>query len=227
MKRKVTLVALFLFLVGCGTASMQYNYAPTTKQTDFPQLNTVTTVSIGDEMLIQGDTTVSHYLNLQETTDIGCYDVPPGKYPQVGIKEGKKFYSIDGGSGAPVFTGGWVATCSPITGLYVDPANPGELCGVMENGMTDCTSSTFQHQELKDPQTSDIQKTLFFSGRKGDEVLFMYTEKSAGNTSHTHNVTYNIKETPVIGYRGARIEVIDATNENITYKVLENFPERQ
>ncbi len=227
MKRNLISMTMVLFLLGCGSATMQYNYTPTTNQTDFPALNTVTTVYIGDEMLIQGDTTVSHHLNLQETTDIGCYDVPPGQYPQAGTEGGKNYYSMDGGMGEPVFTGGWVGTCTPITGLYTDPTKPGELCGVLQDGTTSCSSSTFSREEVQDPQASDIQKTLYFSGRKGDEVLFMYTEKAGGLASHTHNVTYNIKNTPVIGYRGARIEVLDATNESITYKVLENFPERK
>ena len=41
-----------------------------------------------------------------------------------------------------------------------------------------------------------------------------------------NDVDYDLKNTKIIGYKGARIEVIEANNQNITYKVLSNFNSR-
>ena len=38
-----------------------------------------------------------------------------------------------------------------------------------------------------------------------------------------NDVEYDLNSSKIIGYKGARIEVIEADNQNITYKVLSNF----
>ncbi|EJI85939.1 hypothetical protein AEST_10210 [Alishewanella aestuarii B11] len=40
------------------------------------------------------------------------------------------------------------------------------------------------------------------------------------------DVEYDLNESNIIGYAGARLEVISATNTEITYKVLKHFSER-
>ena len=55
----------------------------------------------------------------------------------------------------------------------------------------------------------------------------MYAEKSGLQTLMTHNVSYDLSKTSIIGYKGARIQIISCTNESITYIVLKNFPDRQ
>jgi len=37
------------------------------------------------------------------------------------------------------------------------------------------------------------------------------------------DVEYDLSESAIIGYAGARIEVIDATNTDIKYKIIKNF----
>jgi hypothetical protein len=38
-----------------------------------------------------------------------------------------------------------------------------------------------------------------------------------------NDVEYDLNESKQIGYKGALLDVIDANNQNITYKVLKNF----
>jgi len=42
-----------------------------------------------------------------------------------------------------------------------------------------------------------------------------------------NDVDYDLNESKVIGYKGARIEIIEATNELIKYRVLKNFNQAQ
>ena len=43
----------------------------------------------------------------------------------------------------------------------------------------------------------------------------------------TQEVQYDLNESNIIGFKGARLEVIEATNRNITYRLIENFPNRE
>ena len=45
----------------------------------------------------------------------------------------------------------------------------------------------------------------------------------AGCSAFNNDVEYDLRESSVIGYKGARIEVVEATNEHIKYKVIQNF----
>jgi hypothetical protein len=38
-----------------------------------------------------------------------------------------------------------------------------------------------------------------------------------------NNVEYDLSESMLIGYKGAKIEVIEANNQYIKYKVIQNF----
>jgi len=41
----------------------------------------------------------------------------------------------------------------------------------------------------------------------------------------SQEVLYDLSEGNIIGFKGARIEIIEATNFNLKYKVIKSFPE--
>ena len=70
-----------------------------------------------------------------------------------------------------------------------------------------------------------IQRTLIYSGKSGSKINVGYREFS-GNMARpafSNNVEYDLSESNQIGYKGALLEIIEATNRFITYKVLSNF----
>ena len=38
-----------------------------------------------------------------------------------------------------------------------------------------------------------------------------------------NNVEYDLSESPIIGYKGAKLEIIEANNQFVRYRVIENF----
>jgi len=46
-------------------------------------------------------------------------------------------------------------------------------------------------------------------------------------TAFTNTAEYDLSESKIIGYKGALIEVLEATNQHIRYRVLRNFNEAQ
>ena len=157
-------------------------------------------------------------LKVKATIEGMCYTLPARNYELIGEDESKLY-----------FTSKYVergAICDPHEGLYVDIARPNEVCVVAASvpycypGQIDIVDSTIVSADY-------LQKTLLFSGMKGNEVEFMYAERMGLQTVMSHTVHYDISKNPIIGYRGARIRVISCTNESITYEVLSNFASRQ
>jgi hypothetical protein len=78
-------------------------------------------------------------------------------------------------------------------------------------------------------QSDSFQQTLIYSGKVGNKINIGYREFSNNLARPAFNnaVEYDLTDSRIIGYRGARIEVIDATNEFIKYKVIQNFNKAQ
>ena len=70
-----------------------------------------------------------------------------------------------------------------------------------------------------------FKQTLIYSGKVGNKINVGYREfsGSVARPAFNNNVEYDLSESLVIGYKGAQIEVLEATNQYIRYKVLRNF----
>jgi len=70
-----------------------------------------------------------------------------------------------------------------------------------------------------------VQQTLIYSGRIGSRIRFGYREFSnnIARPAFSNDVEYDLLESRVIGYKGAEIEIVDATNQFIKYIVKKNF----
>jgi hypothetical protein len=67
---------------------------------------------------------------------------------------------------------------------------------------------------------------LIYNGRIGDKINVGYREfsNSLARPAFNNDVEYDLSASRTIGYKGAQIEVIDANNNSITYRVLRTFP---
>jgi len=212
---------IFLVLVS-GCASMKYNDLPPSIRHDFPAVNEQITAYVGDAMLIQGRVYAAEILILEENIDKNCYYVPKGTYVKVGSKKNKKYFDMDGSNGSVHSSN----LCDPIDGIYVSENNADKICLIGLSGVAICYEAPFSIVKRYIPAPEIKQKTLYFSGLKYNRVHFLYTERIRGITIHSHEVSYDMNESQTIGYKGARIKILNATNENIIYEVLANFPER-
>lgn len=221
---KKCFIIVFAVLICCiqiGCTSMKYNYSPTISNLDFPTLNKETTVFLGEEMLIQGQQQELEVLEVKQLADSFCYDVPPSLYEKKGYDDNKEYFSYIG-SDAEVSRN---MLCDPIQGMYVDKKN-NKLCIITTYGTTYCLDTEFVIKKVAIANANTLQKNLIYSGFDGKKVNFMYVERHGFQTGLSHNISYDLSKNKIIGYRGAKIKVINYTNESITYIVLQNFPER-
>ena len=70
-----------------------------------------------------------------------------------------------------------------------------------------------------------LSQELIYLGRSGDVVSLKYREfyGTRIRSAFAADLTYDLSETQTIGYKGARIEVLDAGNQTIRYRVLKHI----
>lgn len=87
----------------------------------------------------------------------------------------------------------------------------------------------FERTTLVDRTAPNFEQELVYNGRAGSVLKFLYREfiSDRARPPFTQDVQYDLIEGKTIGFKEARIEVLDATNTSITYRVVSHFPPPQ
>lgn len=231
MQRFIISALLAVSLSAC--ASTPLNYQPRTTQISFPALNTETRVTLGEDMLHQGTMTEVQGISFATDNNNHNFLLSSGFYPQIGEDEEYTYHSFQVGRGMTGL-GGITLTGGALFGQTSYPQSirasrtQRESCvivGGLGGGPVCDTEHAFIRETRPFMSESSFQQMLIYSGRVGDRIKIGYRE-SSGNMARpafANEAEYDLSASDEIAYRGARIRVIDANNEGITYIVLSNF----
>lgn len=215
-------IAITVLLSACATP--KYNYAPVAISVSEPPLNSVNVSQVGDVMLRQGKYKEQDAIYVKTETSAGwAYTVYPGYYLKHGEDGVAEYYQPGGGDEAGRV--GRAALADPWESVMAKKDKP-VLCVVTVFNVASCGSeSNFEHKKKPILSQDSFQQTLIYSGKFGSKINIGYREFSGSiaRPAFNNNVEYDLSESPVIGYKGAQIEVLEATNQHIKYKVLRNF----
>lgn len=72
---------------------------------------------------------------------------------------------------------------------------------------------------------NSIQQTVIYTGKQDNILKFSYREFSddMARPAFTTDITYDTNESNIIGFKSFRAEVIEATNTEIKYKIINGF----
>lgn len=206
-----------LGLVGCTTP--QYNYQATPQNISKPPVGSINEAYIGDKLLVQGSFTEREALYVSErASSFGGVFVNKGYYLKTGKDRKGEYYQVfnsipDGGSVNP-----------PNIGLILN--QDGRVC-ILTALMTKSCQLKIDAKKTIINVASDntFQQTLIYSGKVGNKINIGYREFSSNvaRPAFNNDVEYDLNESKTIGYKGALLEVVDANNQSIKYKVLKNF----
>jgi hypothetical protein len=215
---------VFLVLLVSGCASPDFNYRPQSVKISEPPINSVHTAYIGDVMLRQGKYTEHDAIYLPNKISVSwAYDLLPGYYLKKGEDENTETYLPSGGD-----DGGAVdkaALADPWSAIMVYKYKD-EICVVTFINALSCESTSNFERRKKPLLSSDsFQQTLIYSGKVGNKINIGYREFSnnLARPAFNNDVEYDLGSSNVIGYKGARLEIIEATNEYIKYRIIQNF----
>ena len=230
--RTMIMAAIAVGLGGCTT--IQTNYVPETRQISFPAIGVERSASIGDELVRQGTATQTNGAVTRRENNIRGMVLSPGFYPQIGEDDKYIYTSFSTGNASGEM--GRVTVTGSLFGSNVFPQSnrfakeKQETCvvGPAAYGIvqSNCDSEhSYNFEKRPTVSSNNFQQTLIYSGRVGDRIKISYREFS-GNTARpafSNEAEYDLSESDIIAYRGARLRVIEADNEKIVYSLISNF----
>lgn len=74
-------------------------------------------------------------------------------------------------------------------------------------------------------EPSSFQQTIEYMGKSKDQIYFTYSETQSGmaRPAFTRDFQLSSSEGSTLNYKGAVIEILSATNESVSYKVIIPF----
>jgi hypothetical protein len=184
----------------------------TVRQSDIPPIGETQTAELGAKLVLQQDVEVVRGKKLTQVTR-GSLGIFPADY-----------------EGMYVRANGGEHYCGKIT--MRDLLNNGKqnmICFTAQE-MSEKKELPFIDAEDIVQRPSNLQRMLEYSGKSANTLSIFYKEFNETNNgafirpAFTQEFKFDLGEGNVIGIKGARIEVIQATNTGITYKVLAHFP---
>lgn len=202
MKRAVALalVVTTCIMSGCGSDQVREVRQPVT----FPTEGSVATRGVGEQLLERATGILVPSIQLQEDAVIGKYRLAKGQY------------EFDEEDADAVWYDG------EDEDFYMRKSD-GQLC--IEDAETCAPAKYTFGKMLSDVSEDSLQQTLLYNGKIGDRITLGYREfyNNLARPAFSNNVEYDLSESKIVGYKGARLEIIKATNTELTYKVLSGF----
>lgn len=226
----VFLVAITL-LSGCANP-LTY---PKTSATDFitPELNKTTTVYIGEKMINEGVTETYPAINLlNKLTISNQIELTTGLYKVI-AESRTAIYAEPSRDGTSYQPTGEIKPLKPGTErmkIIRITKETGEFCLVSAPGTIRanwCSKTTPVFEKVQATAISErgFQQTLIYTGRTGDYISVTYREFSNGfaRPAFDNKASYDLRSSSLISYKGATLEILEATNQHITFKMSQGF----
>lgn len=205
-QRTICILLAALSLTACASKKLQ--------QVTIPEVGQVSSRGLGESLLVHGNGLLKPVLVIAKDQNIGDYALHQGKYTALSENaELIKFGPIQSSAAAGV----------PVkkANLYLNK-NDKTICA----GKELCAAIDYTlDSTLTGVKSNSFQQTLIYSGKVGERITLGYREFSnnAARPAFSNSVDYDLSQSKILGYKGARIEVISASNSEIVYKVLSGF----
>lgn len=218
--RLIAIAFMAATLAAC--AAPKNNYQPKVTPISKPSLGVETVAGVGENLILQGVEVEREgiYLNAPFKPGSG-YVLPRGGYLKTGDDGNMEFYLPNPAEGILVEKSWWA---DPWISVMLRDNK--DLCIITNLTAYVCSEgASFQRRNYGAVSESAFQQTLIYSGKVGNKINISYREFSGSmaRPAFSNDVEYDLSESKTIGYKGAEIEVIEATNRNIRYRVIKNF----
>ena len=233
----LSITGFFILIIGCSTAAVT-NIIPSSTQTiDAPDIGVMVSGTLGSTLVAKGFKTT--HQGVEVTTDgcVGsCTAFASCNYRQVLVGQRAPLNQQMPGSKRK---SGEDALCATLKMRFVASTN----CGGGEHLWFVCKGESGWFSPdvilrneleisagLKEVEVVDVNRPSFvqefiYNGRYEDNLKFIYREFSddLARPAFTQEVQYDLGAGNQIGFKNLLIEVINATNTNISYKVIQSF----
>lgn len=218
---RVSIVSAFVTgLTACLTPS--FNYLPATNNFSQPVVGTEASAIAGQPILLQGRFRSIEALYISEPVRVSWgYDLLPGYYLKQGEDELTETY-LPGGAepgniGRSPFADDWQAVLT-----YKDTTR---ICVLTRLNVPVCTDSGHEDSVTVTSIEASYEQALIFQGRSETALKISYRELSndPGRPSFDNDFEYDLSFSNKIAHFGAVLEIYEANEDRIRYRVLSGF----
>lgn len=213
---KLTTVLTASCLMAACVSAPDFNSRPEVEEFSVPPVGETVSASIGDHLIDKGRITRKTVLQLHEPITDG-HRLTSGAYDLLGTDEEKQVFAANVQAGL---------LKDPVKYVAVFNEDPTEICMITAfNYKSSCYDKNFDIQQQTVVDNASFRQTLIYTGRVGDRLRISYREyaNDTARPAFSNEVEYDLSSSNIISYRGAQIEVVDADNMQITYRVLKGF----
>lgn len=217
MGKLLTLTVIALSTLGCTT--VQYNGSPIQyEDINIPEVGVVVTASIGDELLTKAKVATENVLVVREAINRSYYTIPAMSYVQIGYDLDQEFYSSQG------VTRGFGGIPSALS-VPIKTSEDSKICVINLIGEKTCYEGSYSKKSRLSKDGDNFQQTLIYSGRIGNKINIGYREfnNNLARPAFNNDVEYDLSNSKTISYKGSQIEILEAGNNSIKYKVISTF----
>lgn len=223
MKKSLCLVGLLSVFTGCATVS--HNYTADVRDISTPQVGETITVYIGEHMLTQGKMITTDAVQINTENKVyAAFRVLPGLYVKSGEDVSYIYYKVDnsvkGAGSLPAILPGMPAHTLSIS------KKENKFCIIGYDNVNRCSKNlNYATTKVNIPKSDTFQQTLIYSGKIGNKINIGYREFSndVARPAFNNDVEYDLSESKQIGYKGALLEILEANNQFIKFKLLKSF----
>lgn len=215
-------------LAGCASTSPPPQlYFGTTSIINIPEINVQTTAEIGQNIISKANLTkipaITISSNVSEVVNSpGITTIQAGSIPLFTSNEHGKFYRD---SNATYTMLGATVPSNDRSGIYVpnDKTQPPVIYHYTSSyAYGEIPVPNIQYTTIEKWGTDSFKRELVYSGISQNTITILYREfsENIARPAFSQELKYDLSQGNAIGYKGARLEVIKATNTELVYKII-------
>lgn len=226
--RSLYLLLLCTLVLVCGCAVTQVQrFPPKITDIDFPPLDEIVQREVGETMVDQGHIAESEaYEFLQDVeyvrNSLFRVRVASGAKFMAKTIDGQKWYCGPSKVDTTMFQQGVWHDLGACIVKVDDKVIEYTGVGVKEVAIP---PSMIRETTVWEASKGNFQKQLLYTGKTGATIHLSYREflDSMARPAFTQDLIFDLNDGNVIGFRGARFEIIEASNLLIKYKMISKF----
>jgi hypothetical protein len=224
-------VVLLAVVVFAGCATPKQAIAPRIETIDVPPLNEERRGELGDTLVQKGKVFTYDAVRLENTVTAGDgvllkkLTLDPGVLKASMMGKERIYYSTPN----LIVYDGMLGTQMQLGGLAVSLKDEKDVRFHLNGAvvMKPKPQPILTKIQISAPERPSFRQEFIYNGRTGDTLKFLYREFGSDfmRAPFSQEAQYDLKDGNTIGFRGLRIEVIEASNTAIKYRVLASFPD--
>lgn len=230
-------ILVIIFIQGCTTTSEHLGRAYTPSYysssiSDYPGIGETKTVEVGESLVWKDKQATIPAVDIEQTIEHPAENI--GKNFTITLLSGR--YVENGKDAFGTFYEGKksnvLVDSQPVHyegGIYIPNLDPTKTEIYLKSNQRPLSyvrgGIPFKKSLHQKRDDLSFKKELVYTGISQKVVSILYREfnEDMARPAFSQDLKYDLSESNIVGYRGARFEIINATNQGLTYKTLKQL----